>query len=563
MIDPSSIDRVDAELARLARLSVRGRLQLGELLVRLGDRHRELGFRTFGAYVRERLSLGARWCADTRRLAERLGERPAIRAALLCQRIGWSMAELLARASTPEDAAELLEASRGLTVHELREALRERGEAEPEPVRLCTIDVPMNARERVAMEALRRAVEHVNGGPGPVGEWLDCALGEASSTLIGLLPDASFDVDEVATPPRGAGPPPPPPPANEVVVSEEVVPECSDEPAALDRAARDVAFGLASRELWLGEMLRPFFRAHGWRELGYGSEQQYCDERLGMARASARKRIALAERTEWIHALGEAVREGWLGVEHATLVARVSNPDTVGSWIDRARRRTFKHLHEDVLAVELAADLLGEPPRTSPPPNDELRQTVERFERDALSGESYARIISDARRELEAESVQISACLEPGERIGDDGTTRRHMRLRAPEHVIAHYRALERELARSGLPFTFPMFLAMSFWVAWAERFHEGTRYKHVHDRDRHRCTSPVCSSHNVTDHHLTYRAHGGGDEPSNNISVCDFCHLDGEHGGRLKVRGTADALTWWLGRTPVMRVDGRELTQL
>ena len=128
------------------------------------------------------------------------------------------------------------------------------------------------------------------------------------------------------------------------------------------------------------------------------------------------------------------------------------------------------------------------------------------------------------------------------------------MRLRAPVDVINYYRLLEKAFEAAQLPLTFPMFLTMAFWTSWAERFHEGTRYKAVHDRDRHVCTSPVCFSRNVTAHHVTYRARGGDDELGNVTSPCDFCHLDGE---RLKVRGHAENLTWWIGRTPVLRVDG------
>ena len=44
-----------------------------------------------------------------------------------------------------------------------------------------------------------------------------------------------------------------------------------------------------------------------------------------------------------------------------------------------------------------------------------------------------------------------------------------------------------------------------------------------------------------------------------NLVSLCSVCHLDGVHLGRLKVVGSAPELTWVLGRTPVLRVDGRE----
>ena len=91
-------------------------------------------------------------------------------------------------------------------------------------------------------------------------------------------------------------------------------------------------------------------------------------------------------------------------------------------------------------------------------------------------------------------------------------------------------------------------------------RFLEGNRWKALHDRDRHRCDSPVCKSRSATNHHVRYRAHGGGDEPENQITLCEFCHLDGEHGGRLRVRGTASKPEWWIGRTPVMHIEGREV---
>ncbi|MCA9610458.1 MAG: hypothetical protein KC619_32905, partial [Myxococcales bacterium] len=115
-LDDDDVRRMDAELARLARGSVRDRLALGEAMHRLGPRFRELGFRTFAMYVRERVSQSARWCGDTRALARRLEERPALRAALLRGDIGWTMAELLARHSTPDDEAELLEAVGSMTV---------------------------------------------------------------------------------------------------------------------------------------------------------------------------------------------------------------------------------------------------------------------------------------------------------------------------------------------------------------------------------------------------------------------------------------------------------------
>ncbi|MBW2463061.1 MAG: hypothetical protein JRH11_15535 [Deltaproteobacteria bacterium] len=66
-----------------------------------------------------------------------------------------------------------------------------------------------------------------------------------------------------------------------------------------------------------------------------------------------------------------------------------------------------------------------------------------------------------------------------------------------------------------------------------------------------------------MTLHHVKYRSAGGGDEGGNVLSVCAWCHLEGEHGGRLKVRGGEKAeRRWELGRrgqAPVIVVEGRE----
>ena len=103
------------------------------------------------------------------------------------------------------------------------------------------------------------------------------------------------------------------------------------------------------------------------------------------------------------------------------------------------------------------------------------------------------------------------------------------------------------------------MYCVASLWRHWGPSFRVGNKWKvAIHDRDRHQCCSPVCDSRVCTNHHVRYRSHGGGDEPENQITGCDFCHLEGEHGGRLKVRGTASELVWVLGRTPILRVEGR-----
>ena len=67
----------------------------------------------------------------------------------------------------------------------------------------------------------------------------------------------------------------------------------------------------------------------------------------------------------------------------------------------------------------------------------------------------------------------------------------------------------------------------------------------------------------NVTVHHLKYRANVGTDAPENLTTPCAFCHLEGEHGGRLKILPPGNAPTWLLGRHPIIKVHHRERTLL
>ncbi|MBX3276242.1 MAG: hypothetical protein KF729_38675, partial [Sandaracinaceae bacterium] len=156
-----------------------------------------------------------------------------------------------------------------------------------------------------------------------------------------------------------------------------------------------------------------------------------------------------------------------------------------------------------------------------------------------LSGELLASAAREAGADsdADADAVQMSggAAEDAGAvqmSVGLGEPRNRFIAVRARDEVILDYRRLEAVHRATGSPSSFATFLVASFWSAWGERFFEGNRWKAIHDRDRHRCVSPVCESRNATNHHVRYRAHGGGDEAENQITLCEFCHLEGEHGG-------------------------------
>src|SRR5688572_17546487 len=114
----SEVERLDAELVRLARDVPALRLAVGAALKALAScgGHHELGFSSLEAYARERCERSGRWAADTRALACKLEGLPRTRDALLAGEIGWSTAELLARHVTADSELEWLERARQATV---------------------------------------------------------------------------------------------------------------------------------------------------------------------------------------------------------------------------------------------------------------------------------------------------------------------------------------------------------------------------------------------------------------------------------------------------------------
>jgi 5-methylcytosine-specific restriction endonuclease McrA len=123
----------------------------------------------------------------------------------------------------------------------------------------------------------------------------------------------------------------------------------------------------------------------------------------------------------------------------------------------------------------------------------------------------------------------------------------------------ALWHALEAQVRRVlHLRMSFLKFLCL---VVWEEERHVVSRgaAMSVMVRDRGRCSSPVCSRHNVQEHHIVFRSHGGGEEDENKTSPCFPCHLRGIHEGRLSVSTLDGRLRWVIGRVPLMVVEGRE----
>jgi hypothetical protein len=90
----------------------------------------------------------------------------------------------------------------------------------------------------------------------------------------------------------------------------------------------------------------------------------------------------------------------------------------------------------------------------------------------------------------------------------------------------------------------------LEVWEAPGLRPTQDERLLRIAERDGWRCSVPGCTSRrNLAVHHIRFRSHGGGDEDANLTLCCALHHLEGIHGGRLRVRGQAPGrLVWELG---------------
>ena len=548
-----------------------------------------------GAYALERCNRGARWAAESRTLARRLHSLPQLTRALESGAIGWSMAELLARHATPQTEAALLTIARGQTVQSMRLAFareqaakhKDESDAQGAPPTDCddpddddltrTLSLTLPVEEAWALEATRMMVEHMDGKH-TGAHFLESLLAEATIPLLDLTDPADPDVStqdgsRTHRLPRADAAPPTPtsrsrapkPPRGPDRPAPGEAPDADDLPTglqALDARIRHYSAELASRDLFFGRMAQRFLALRGWQTLGFASEAHYARERLGMSRASLRSKLSLARRSQGLHQVADALQRGQIGFEAAHLIARIATPTTERAWLTRATRRTFKHLREEVQAVEMATRYLGETD-TSPPTEAQLHQ-VEAAERAILSGDLLRRVIRAHPSEHDGRAGKLEAgAPEPHSavQISVTPSAKVTLRIRVPGDILLHYRQLER-LHRKKLPDeSFIQFLCTTFWQTWVPHLGTSDKWEAIYRRDRYRCTSPVCHNRNVTLHHVQYRANGGTDAPENLTSPCPFCHLEGEHAGRLKILPPGNNPTWILGRHPIMKVQSRDRT--
>ncbi len=547
---------VYAELLRLTRGVAGLRLSLAEGVDRLeaAGGIMRLGFPGLDAYGRERLGRSGRWLGDARALARRLVQLPLVRAAYLGGSLSTSKVELVARrlvrAGDTDDESQrrAIEEASAMTVRQLR-ALD--GAAGDEVAARPRVHITRHV-DRVEATAFEGAILMMQAlGATSRTDAIEGLLAEGLSTLLNAATEPSPDL--VA---RLAGPWPLSVAAAESSTAESAVKLPSPAAAAfpdigptsstsdslliedLDRAIRELAAELTRRDLRLGALALEAERLGLAHRLGFETHDAFYREALGVAPSSMAARIALARRISGLPLLEAAIHNGAIGFEAATLLARVARPTTEAAWLALAGISTVKRLREQVDAAELHARLDGLPLDRLMPPSVEQLEEARVLERAVLT-----MVLSEDHN-----GPMSGRLVEAGE--GDPGDTpdlgRVPIRLSLPEDLADFWRDLEVLHADADdTSHTFVAFLVAAALQTW-RGVSRLPAYGHIYLRDRFRCQNPTCRSRHCTPHHIVFRSHGGGEDPSNLLSLCERCHLDLVHGGHLTVTGLApDALTW------------------
>jgi hypothetical protein len=338
----------------------------------------------------------------------------------------------------------------------------------------------------------------------------------------------------------------------------------------------------------LGRLLAEMDRRRDWPCLHFRSLGHYAEQRLGMCRRTAERYAGIDRALRKLPLVLAAYRLRTIGLHSAWLLhgilAGTADPKLERAWVARARDVGVDRLREDIRWVQLRRHRLLEddlaassesstessateeqpdiPRKSVPyPPTDEAwfrslqrvagmsRQRLARLGWQALDPASdnvflrlrmpdeiagmFMASIEGARRQLE-ESVRATAGVSS----------------ESPPSAAAARLSLRRG---AGVPAWAGLLALLEDYVrTWDDpRAQPRRRWTSTYERDGWRCMAPGCTARcRLQDHHIHYRAHQGSDEPWNQLCLCEFHHLQGEHGILAWCRGKAPLeVIWRLGR--------------
>ena len=288
--------------------------------------------------------------------------------------------------------------------------------------------------------------------------------------------------------------------------------------------------------LWFSEVQRRKL----YRDLGYGSMQQYASEALGFSEAKTYQFLRLAEALKELPNLREAMASGKIGWTKARTVASVAAPRRENRWVHEAGQSSRRQLEQKVKRVKQCAASGSRQP-TLPLVPAESTELVDEAP------------VTLTLRMTSLQRARFDALVEKARKNGHDGTReelllaaleelvagsdhRNCTRVHSPYQVVVHTcdecgkttlptAEGERRLSRGEAEA-----VACDARVLEPGRRNRSTiapaTRRAVLARDSNRCQVPGCRHTRFLEvHHKVPRAAGGGNGPENLITTCSSCH--------------------------------------
>jgi hypothetical protein len=332
-----------------------------------------------------------------------------------------------------------------------------------------------------------------------------------------------------------------------------------------------IAKARAHLDLQEAEALREAQRLQLWRQFAHTSLADYMVRELGYSsHRVAEERLRLANALPELPKLSEAIANGEINFSQARELARIVTPETEQKWIEKAQEMTVREV-ERAVSGHCKGDLPEDPidPKLvrktlwlSVRPETEV---IFREAKQALEKERGEKLDEDAVLEALCRTllvrVRAARCLND-----DDGSvprgSERDSREGSAVDGAAPYRVAvtvcsecKRGWQHGGgaveemTPAAVDRAQCDAQWIADVEsddiararqEISPATRRNALH-RDQKRCRVPGCSCYaNLDVHHIVHREHGGTNELSNLITLCEAHHL-AHHDGTLVVERVGD----------------------
>ncbi len=328
----------------------------------------------------------------------------------------------------------------------------------------------------------------------------------------------------------------------------------------------------------LGEVVAELADHGAWATLPFGGIADYAECRLGLGATTVEDRVRLARSLARRPAMRAAYDDGLVSLESALLALRAmgrgADDTTERAWVDRALASTVKRMRDEIRLVRTRLDGSGIAPL--PASDEEWSSSLRREPGMTRRAVLAAGLL--AATNPEADVFHVVTLPEPlaTRFLSSVESARRGLAAIADsvpwDQPWPHDVSLPSVLAartfstraRRTPAWVGLLALLENAALTWDDpRAVPRRASDEVYRRSGYRCEAPGCTSRaNLHDHHLRFRAHGGGDELANRVTLCEGHHRMLHEIGLLTAEGQAPVdVTWtkdgcaWRAERRVVRV--------